>query len=227
MSGPKRKLKNESVFDVDSVLGVVKPMHAYKLWHRMVRKSKMQFDDEGLSVEAKEVKEYIDEGWSVPKAGIAELNSRFTSMTSKVIETKVSSKGNTTKLLIEVQDGHLIETVIMQHHNYNTVCISSQIGCKMGCKFCATGTMGIVGNLTAGEIIEQVVYANSVRPIRNVVFMGMGEPLNNYDNVRQAVDFLLDARCFNLSVCSRLMFKGLFLYTFGISFHVEWCIRQL
>ena len=57
----------------------------------------------------------------------------------------------------------------------------------MGCKFCATGTMGIIGDLTAGEIIEQLVHASTVTRIRNVVFMGMGEPLNNYENVKQAV----------------------------------------
>ena len=69
----------------------------------------------------------------------------------------------------------------------------------MGCRFCATGTMGIIGDLKSSEIIEQVVYANMVSKVRNVVFMGMGEPLNNYDNVKLAVDFLVDPRRFGLS----------------------------
>lgn len=64
------------------------------------------------------------------------------------------------------------------------MCVSSQVGCKMGCSFCATGTMGLLGDLAGGEILEQLVHARAVSqlPIRNVVFMGMGEPLNNYDN---------------------------------------------
>jgi hypothetical protein len=86
-----------------------------------------------------------------------------------------------------VQDGHRVETVVMVHAKHATVCVSSQIGCKMGCKFCATGMMGIIGDLTAGEIIEQLVHANAVTRIRNVVFMGMGEPLNNFENVKTAV----------------------------------------
>ena len=81
-----------------------------------------------------------------------------------------------------------------------TLCVSSQVGCKMGCKFCATGTLGELGHLTSGEILEQLVHANRVNdvPIRNVVFMGMGEPLNNYDNVVEAVRTMTSVRGFGL-----------------------------
>ena len=75
-----------------------------------------------------------------------------------------------------------------------TLCISSQVGCAMGCTFCSTGTMGLLGDLTAGEIVEQMVHARSVMTIRNVVFMGMGEPLNNYEPVRSAVLMMTDPR---------------------------------
>ena len=75
-----------------------------------------------------------------------------------------------------------------------TLCISSQVGCAMGCTFCSTGTMGLLGDLTAGEITEQLVHARSVMPIRNIVFMGMGEPLNNYEAVRLAVAMMTDPR---------------------------------
>ena len=68
----------------------------------------------------------------------------------------------------------------------------------MGCRFCATGTMGIIGDLTAAEIIEQLIHASRVAPIRNVVFMGMGEPLNNYDAVKLAVEFMIDNKRFGL-----------------------------
>lgn len=76
----------------------------------------------------------------------------------------------------------------------HSICVSSQIGCLLGCKFCATGTMGLVGNLYAGEIVEQLVHASRLEKVRNVVFMGMGEPLDNYHNVCLAVKAMLDTR---------------------------------
>ncbi|KUF89713.1 putative RING finger protein P32A8.03c [Phytophthora nicotianae] len=75
----------------------------------------------------------------------------------------------------------------MRHTGRNTLCVSSQVGCQMGCTFCATGTLGIIADLCSGEILEQLAHANRVAPIRNVVFMGMGEPLNNYDAVLAAI----------------------------------------
>ena len=79
----------------------------------------------------------------------------------------------------------MVESVIIRHDNRNTLCVSSQVGCAMGCRFCATGTLGLLGNLTCGEILEQLVHANRICPIRNVVFMGMGEPLDNPSGVRR------------------------------------------
>jgi adenine C2-methylase RlmN of 23S rRNA A2503 and tRNA A37 len=134
--------------------------------------------------------------WNIPKATEATIRDDFVLFTTKVVLRQDSKRGDTTKLLIELQDGHQVETVIMRHRAHATVCISSQIGCKMGCKFCATGTMGIIGDLTEGEILEQLVRANRITRIRNVVFMGMGEPLNNYTNVRRALHFMTDPeRC--------------------------------
>ncbi|KAL4857551.1 putative dual-specificity RNA methyltransferase RlmN 2 [Chlorella vulgaris] len=80
----------------------------------------------------------------------------------------------------------------------STLCVSSEVGCAMGCTFCATGTMGFTADLTAGEIVEQLVHARGVSSIRNVVFMGMGEPLNNYEAVRSAVHMMTDSRFFAL-----------------------------
>lgn len=97
------------------------------------------------------------------------------------------SKDGTVKMLLRLQDGHAIEAVIMRHKGRNTLCVSSQVGCQMGCTFCATGTMGIIADLYSGEILEQLAFANRIAPIRNVVFMGMGEPLNNYDAVLAAI----------------------------------------
>lgn len=72
----------------------------------------------------------------------------------------------------------------------STLCVSSQVGCKMGCTFCATGSMGFKSNLTSGEIVEQLVHASRISPIRNVVFMGMGEPLNNYRALVEAINVM-------------------------------------
>eukprot|EP00884_Botryococcus_braunii_P021041 jgi/Botrbrau1/7620/Bobra.0159s0069.1 len=108
---------------------------------------------------------------------------------------------------MRLQDGLKIEAVIMRYdpspsagpgEYRKTLCVSSQVGCQMGCTFCATGTMGLLGNLTAGEILEQLVVARKLEPIRNVVFMGMGEPLSNYEAVRAAVLAMTNPERFGL-----------------------------
>lgn len=114
------------------------------------------------------------------------LEERFAVFTT-TLTAEQRSKDGTVKILLRLQDGHAIEAVIMRHKGRNTLCVSSQVGCQMGCTFCATGTMGIIADLCSGEILEQLAFANRVAPIRNVVFMGMGEPLNNYDSVLAAI----------------------------------------
>ena len=106
---------------------------------------------------------------TIPKALLAFLSdptNDFVTLTSKVVESRLSSDGTTTKLGVQLQDGHVVETVIMRHHSPEgsraTLCVSSQVGCAMGCTFCATGTMGIRGNLCQGEILEQIVHANHI-----------------------------------------------------------------
>ena len=112
-------------------------------------------------------------------------------------------QGTTTKLLLRLADGREIETVHipMKGGSYHTVCVSSQVGCRMGCRFCRTATMGLVRNLAAHEIVGQVVAAarhTGLMP-RNVVFMGMGEPLDNIEAVAQAVRVLTDANGLGLA----------------------------
>ena len=122
----------------------------------------------------------------------------FCLLTTRIAVEETSRDGSTTKIIVELQDGHRVEAVIIRHLKGRraegkkglgaTLCISSQVGCKMGCTFCATGTMGELGNLTTGEIVEQVAHAKRIEPrVRNIVFMGMGEPLNNYDAVVDAI----------------------------------------
>ena len=100
----------------------------------------------------------------------------------------------TIKYLFRLQDGNFIETVSMIEDNRHTVCLSSQVGCNVGCTFCATASMGFIRNLTIGEIVEQLEYVrkNVESPITNVVFMGMGEPMLNYKNVMISADIFHD-----------------------------------
>lgn len=102
---------------------------------------------------------------------------------------KQESKDGTIKYLFDVLDGNAIETVLMKYHHGNSICVSSQIGCKMGCKFCASTGIQFIRNLTAGEIVEQIIKVeqDTGERISNVVFMGIGEPLDNYENVVKAI----------------------------------------
>jgi 23S rRNA (adenine2503-C2)-methyltransferase len=111
-------------------------------------------------------------------------------LTSRV-ETVQKSTDGTTKLLVTLHDGRAVECVRIPEEKWNTVCLSTQVGCPIGCLFCASGRGGLVRNLSAGEILEQILHIFSAIPseetIRNVVLMGMGEPMRNYDNVLGAV----------------------------------------
>lgn len=112
----------------------------------------------------------------------------------EVVDEIRSSDGLTRKFLLRLGDGQVIETVLMGYEGRNTVCVSTQAGCAMGCVFCATGQMGFVRHLRPGEIVAQVLHARRVlktidpaKRLRNMVLMGMGEPLHNYDSVMQAL----------------------------------------
>jgi 23S rRNA (adenine2503-C2)-methyltransferase len=119
----------------------------------------------------------------------------------EVLAEREADQGVTRKGLLRLGTRHVIETVVMGYRRRVTVCVSSQSGCAMGCTFCATGLMGLAGNLTAGEIAAQVLWANraarslpawSPRRVTNVVFMGMGEPMSNYRATSQSLDRLMD-----------------------------------
>ena len=115
-------------------------------------------------------------------------------------------EGNTVKAVITLEDGNVVEAVLLRSiKNRNTVCVSTQVGCALGCEFCATGKLGFKRNLTVDEIVEQVLlFARSLKKenqkITNIVFMGMGEPMLNYDNVLAAIKVLHDEEGFNLGV---------------------------
>ena len=127
------------------------------------------------------------------------LKENYTMCNYKILRKQESSDG-TKKYLFDVLDGNAIETVLMEYHHGKTVCVSSQIGCKMGCKFCASTGIQFVRSLTAGEIVEQIlaVEQDIKDKISNVVFMGIGEPFDNYDNVMKAIRIINNQKGLNI-----------------------------
>jgi len=109
-----------------------------------------------------------------------------------VHQVQSSKSQGTSKFLIRLGDGRFVETVLIPEAKRATVCLSSQVGCALDCDFCATGKMGLKRNLTSGEIADQLLHVRrfSDRPITNIVFMGMGEPFHNYDQVIRSADIL-------------------------------------
>ena len=105
----------------------------------------------------------------------------------KLARRQVSQLDGTMKYLWELADGNCIESVLMRYHHGNTVCISSQVGCRMGCRFCASTLAGKVRDLAPSEMLDQVLFTglDAGLPVSNIVLMGIGEPLDNYDNVRK------------------------------------------
>ena len=119
----------------------------------------------------------------------------------KMVDKLVSKEGETTKFLFRLQDGRVLESVLMKYHHGNSVCISSQVGCKMGCKFCASTIGGFERNLTVSEMLDQIYRIQSIsgERVSNVVVMGTGEPLDNYDNLVKFVRILTDENGLNIS----------------------------
>ena len=123
----------------------------------------------------------------------------------QILQQKISNDG-TTKFIYKLNDGNVVEGVLMQYNHGKTLCVSTQVGCRMGCKFCASGMDGLVRNLTSGEILAQVIYVNKLiggtvqdRKITNLVLMGSGEPLDNYDNVTKFLRLVNHPKGINIS----------------------------
>ncbi|MFC1566438.1 23S rRNA (adenine(2503)-C(2))-methyltransferase RlmN [bacterium] len=116
-------------------------------------------------------------------------------------KNQLLSEDDTEKVVFELKDKHYIETVMIPVKNRNTLCISTQVGCKFSCAFCASGKRGFGRNLTVGEILQQVMYFVFVKKykITNIVYMGMGEPLDNYENVTKSIQILNDANGLNFA----------------------------
>ncbi|MDK2828009.1 MAG: rRNA (adenine2503-C2)-methyltransferase, partial [Clostridium butyricum] len=122
---------------------------------------------------------------NIPKSLINKLEENFTINMPEIVEVYKSELDGTEKFLLGFPDGNLIESVLMRYKHGNSICISTQVGCRMGCKFCASTIEGRVRNLTTGEILSEVIAVQNYigERISNIVLMGSGEPLDNYDNV--------------------------------------------
>ena len=147
----------------------------------------------------------FDEMTNIPQELRATLKESYIDQPVK-IEKELISKDGTKKYLLSLPDGNVVEAVLMNYKYGNTICISTQVGCRMGCKFCATGIDGLARNLTAGEMLSEVLVINkhiggtkADRKITNIVLMGCGEPLDNYDNVVKFVRLISAKEGLNLS----------------------------
>ena len=123
-----------------------------------------------------------DEMTNLPRALRQELSERCILSAPRVLKKQQSAEDGTIKFLWELQDGNAVETVVMRYHYGNTVCISSQVGCRQGCAFCASTIGGLVRNLTPSEMLDEVLFSEkeSGLPVSHIVLMGIGEPLDNF-----------------------------------------------
>lgn len=166
------------------------PYHATQLWRWLYRSSASSF--EAMT--------------DLPLPLRQKLAGKASLLLLKAVQEEESRDGKTSKVLFKLREGDTIESVSMRQHTRgevlrHTICVSTQAGCPIGCLFCATGQQGFRRNLSAGEIVEQVMFfarLSAERPVTNVVFMGMGEPLLNYDATIKAIHILNSALGFNL-----------------------------
>jgi 23S rRNA (adenine2503-C2)-methyltransferase len=192
------------------------PVHAARLWNYLYYEAVRSWSEMP----------------EIPVRLLARLQSACTFGPLEVAQETQSTDGFTRKYLLSLGDGERIETVLMRYTGRVTACISSQVGCAMGCVFCATGQMGYTRHLTAGEIVAQALHVQralrspnskpeiqdcklapddiSQTRLRNIVLMGMGEPLHNYDAVMKAIDILRDPNGLSLGA------KKITLSTVGV-----------
>lgn len=184
----------------------------------------------------------FDEMSNLPKAFRAELSNKYDALGARIVKEARSSDG-TVKFLFELRDGNLIEGVLMNYKYGYTLCVSTQVGCRMHCAFCASGKDGLLRDLTAGEMLSEVVCANNyIKTVEdgrvgNVVLMGSGEPLDNYENVTKFIRLLsagqgIGQRGVSLSTCGlvqnmrRLADDG-FSVTLCVSLHSPFDERRV
>lgn len=171
----------------------ISPHHAAALWRSLHREGIATCDELAAAPFLPPLRRWIDREVGEGKTWFLDR--------PELVEEIPSADGRTRKFLLRLRDGQTVETVLMGYEGRHTVCLSTQAGCAMGCVFCATGQMGFVRHLRPGEIVAQVHHARRVlraldpsKRVRNLVLMGMGEPLHNYDSVMRALDVISDDR---------------------------------
>ena len=144
----------------------------------------------------------FDEMSNLSKALREKLNENYYITAPKVVRRQQSQKDGTIKYLWELRDGNCVETVVMRYKHGNTVCISSEVGCAMGCAFCASTIGGLVRRLTPSEMLDQVLFSqiDSGLTISNIVLMGIGEPLDNYATVKRFLELVNDPNGMNIGM---------------------------
>lgn len=196
MSDEPRSLHDLPLAGIEKLLREdgINPAHAKSLWRALHREALTNLREaDFLPPLGKWVEANVGEG------------KRFFLDVPELAEEIPSGDGLTRKFLLRLRDGQTIETVLMGYEGRHTVCVSSQVGCAMGCVFCATGQMGFTRHLRPGEIVAQVLHARRAlkeqspdKRLRNLVMMGMGEPLHNIDAVKQALDTISNVRGINI-----------------------------
>ena len=143
-----------------------------------------------------------DEMTNLPKALRDTLAQQYPIWTPKVVRRQESKRDGTIKYLWQLQDGNCVETVLMRYHYGNTVCISTEVGCRMGCAFCASTLGGLVRRLEPHEMLDQVLFTqvDSGLPVSHIVLMGIGEPLDNFDNVMRFLELVNSENGMNISM---------------------------
>ena len=158
---------------------------------------------------AKQIFEWLGKGVrdfdgmsNLPKALREKLDSAYILYRPKVLSKQVSKIDGTIKYLWELRDGNAVETVVMSYRHGNTVCVSSQVGCRQGCAFCASTIGGLVRCLEPSEILDEVLFSqiDSGKQISNIVLMGIGEPLDNFDNVMRFLELVNHPQGMNIGM---------------------------
>ena len=143
-----------------------------------------------------------DEMTNLPKALRELLSKQYPICPPRVVRKQESQRDGTIKYLWELHDGNCVETVLMRYHYGNTVCISTEVGCRMGCAFCASTLGGLVRRLEPFEMLDQVLFTqvDSGLPVSHIVLMGIGEPLDNFDNVMRFLELVNSPQGMNISM---------------------------
>lgn len=183
----KKDIKSMTLEEVTAELGTLgeKPFRAKQLYDWLHVKLVTDFDQ--MSTLSKSLRERLKEHYSVTAL--------------KVVGERISAVDGTRKYLFGLEDGNVIESVWMKYHHGNSVCISSQVGCRMGCRFCASTLDGLERNLRASEMLDQIYRVQTItgERVSNVVIMGSGEPMDNYDNVIRFLRLISHEKGLNIS----------------------------